>query len=424
MEKTSIKSTGKLCFGLLAFIFIAAHTYAKAPSASQLRTLTVKPDTDIFFTAQMNGFTLEIPGIEPSNVQTDLPLLPSGVKFVSSKKEEFLDENSERGTVIHLWFTFTSTGPIKLPPLTTRINNRTFSLEFEHVTVYENPSLISPVLTVKFDDETKLKKDRKTGKEYYEITAGEEIAFTVLIQYTTQILNFSWELPKNSIFHETYRWEIAKRRADKIQTQKAEFNPNAFPAASFVWKPLVEGNYNLPLISADAIAYNGSKKHIFIPVVDIRVNKASAQKTTAENSVLSNEFSKAFEKPQENIAAEPAYITTYADCKKIAELRSIERNSAIWNWKAARTERKNYETAIGILSDEDEPRFFLFKLVSPQFAIFAGGAISSVPEEKSAAHNLSGGQRVRITEKAGEWYYIECKIFSGWVKQNQIFLIN
>ncbi len=430
MEKTSIKFSRKLCLGLLTFILSNIAVFALPPSPSQIRELVVTKDTEVFFTAQMNGFTLKIPGIEPSKVQTDLPLLPSGVKFVSSKKEEFIEQDSSlanqassvRGTVVHLWFTFTDTGNIKLPPLITRINNRTYYLPFEDVTVYENPNLIEPKLSVIFADESRIVTDKKTSQRTYRAKAGEEIRFRVYIQYFVQILSFSWELPKNSIFREERRWKIATIDSRNIQTQKTEFTPESFPVAEFVWKPLIEGNYDIPRIYAEAIAYNGSKKTVFVPDFPFLIEAAPKKDAVQTSTDLQDDFSTAFSKPIEENTALPQYAPTQEDLRHLADLRTKERHS-FFNGKI-REERKNFELSIGLLPDENEKRFFLFKMVSPSYGIFAGGNVNTIPEEKSASHNLTGGQRVKITEKAGEWYYIECKIFSGWVKSEQIFRIN
>ena len=81
MAKTSVKQKRFVSRGLLVFVFflIFASLYAKTPSPAFIRTLKVKPDNSSIFTVYENGFTLKIPEVEPSNVQTDLPQLPEGV---------------------------------------------------------------------------------------------------------------------------------------------------------------------------------------------------------------------------------------------------------------------------------------------------------------------------------------------------------
>ena len=92
-----------------------------------------------------NCYVLEIPDVEPGKVQMDLPELPLGTRFISSKKEEFIAADGKRGTQISLWFTFTESAQTRLSPLMTRINGRTYFFEFVPTYVYENPNLISPV---------------------------------------------------------------------------------------------------------------------------------------------------------------------------------------------------------------------------------------------------------------------------------------
>ena len=50
--------------------------------------------------------------------------------------------------------------------------------------------------------------------------------------------------------------------------------------------------------------------------------------------------------------------------------------------------------------------------------------ISSVPEVSAEAiSEISAGNLVEITEKAGKWYYIELGQAGGWCLQDNIILI-
>ena len=56
-----------------------------------------------------------------------------------------------------------------------------------------------------------------------------------------------------------------------------------------------------------------------------------------------------------------------------------------------------------------------------QYAIFAGGTVSLVPEDGSRAVTaLPDGTRVRLVEKAGDWVYIVSDDGVGWVRAEAV----
>ncbi len=438
MEKNGISAGRKRHFGLLkifsavfTLIFLNLPIFSKTLSQQEIKNLVVKADSEIFFTAQENGYTILIPGIESSLVQNDLAILPAGVKLVSSKKEDFFDDDGDRGTRIQFWFTFTDVGIAKLPPLIAKIQNRTYYLPFEEVQIYENPNLISPLLSIEFEDKSKLSKDKKSGNLIYNSEAGEKINYRVNIQYFLQIINYSWNLPKDSIFLETKRYEIAEKNNSRASLSK-EFTPQKFPVAEFSWQPLKEGDYELPKVFIEAVSYNGSRKQLAPPSVFVRVAKRKSNEKNPENPISSlkknfdSAYKSAFAKSPQDMDSISAkrYTPTSEDCKKLAELRSKERKSLFSG--AAAEKRREFEFSIGIVSGENEAKNPFSKFFGGKFAIFKGGKISPVPEEKTAEKNgfsVPAGQRVKISEKAGGWIFIENKDFSGWAKEDSVFII-
>ncbi len=355
------------------------------PSKKVLRELKVLPRSEIFFTQMENCYSLEIPDIEPGKVQLDLPELPLGTKFISSKKEEYVSADGVKGTQISLWFTFTDSGDTRIPPLLTRINGRTYYFEFEPVYVYENPALISPVAEVIFDRPDLLKTDKKTGQKTLRVTSGEKISFTVALRYGMQVIDFRWKLPKDSIFNETQRFEFANGE-EKI----TEFTTESKKLASFEWQILKEGLYPLPEITIGTISYSGAKKQLYLPqniLVSVSESKTSVNSEAKSGWHNADIFEAAFEKPEDDEINAKNAGPNREECEKIA------RNTK---------------------------RTFFDKLFSRKFGIFAGGEITSVPEEKISGRTFTGGQKVRITERAGKWSFIECKEFSGWTKNDNI----
>ena len=265
----------------------------------------------------------------------------------------------------------------------------------------------------------------------YNSEAGEKINYRVNIQYFLQIINYSWTLPKDSIFLETKRYEIAEKNNSRASLSK-EFTPQKFPVAEFSWQPLKEGDYELPKVFIEAVSYNGSRKQLAPPLVLVRVAKGKANEKNPENPISSlkknfdSAYKSAFAKSPQDMDSISAkrYTPTSEDCKKLAELRSKERKSLFSS--AAAEKRREFEFSIGIVSGENEAKNPFSKFFGGKFAIFKGGKISPVPEEKTAEKNgftVSAGQRVKISEKAGGWIFIENKDFSGWAKEDSVFII-
>lgn len=463
MAKTSVKQKRFLCRGLLIFLLLlnGFSVNAKTPSPSAIRRLRVEPDSQVFFTAQENGFTLKIPGTDPFLVQTDLPQLPDGIQLITSKKEEYVSEKGERGTLVHLWFTFREIGPVRLPPLIVIVDERTFYLPFGDVTVFENPNLISPQLLVDFISGAKL--NRSNGEiKVYEAVAGQEIIYELKLKYFSQILSFDWKLPKDSLFKELNRSDYAHGK-----TAGRNFSDQALSIAQFSWKPLVPGEYILPQVTLSAVAYNGSSRTLNVPRIVIKVvPEEKHSEKDADTESPQKVFSSAFTQKQSSVYQETKSEFSKEDSKKLAELRTKEKNSLFF--RKARAERAEFELLHGLSVSENEINlpfvrlFFILTIVfvfltvlfaflrktaaavvflilaavfivfssvagnkiADEYAVFAGGNIMPVPEEaSSAAHKTEGGLRVKIVEKTGDWFYITANDVNGWTKKENIYEI-
>lgn len=370
---------------VILFLILCSLPLHSLPSKKVLRELKLLPRSEIFFTQMENCYALEIPDIEPGKVQLDLPELPLGTKFISSKKEEYVAEDGVRGTQISLWFSFTDSGDTRIPPLMARINGRNYYFEFEPTYVYENPALISPVVEVLFDRPDLLKTDKKTGQKTLKVTSGEKISFTVALRYGMQVIDFRWKLPKDSIFNETKRFEFANG-----EERITEFTTESKKLARFEWQILKEGIYPLPEITIGTIAYSGAKKQLYLPqniFVSVSESKSAKKSDTTIGGQKAGIFELAFEKPEEDEINDKNAGPSREECERIAQ----------------NTKRTIFD-----------------KLFARKFGIFAGGEITSVPEEKISGRTFTGGQKVRITERAGKWTFIECKEFSGWTKNDNI----
>jgi len=461
MAKTSVKQKRIFFCGLLIFIFAQICLFAKGIDRSVIRQLTVKADSSVFFTAQENGYTLKVPDAEPAMIMSDLPSLPPGVQLVSSKREEYLDGDGTRGTAVHLWFTFKDTGPVKMPPLILTVGNKTYYIPFEDIEVYENPALISPVTEIDFESSVKIIKSND-GLTTVKVNAGEEIIFTVGLKFFVQIISLDWKIPKDSIFQELERYDF-----NENMNNGREFSTSVTPLIKFKWIPLVEGTYTMPDLSIAATSYSGGRKIVKLPAYILKVAHSRTSYSLKNHSNADEVFEYAFFKIKNDEQKMKDETVLLEDCRKLAQLRSKERHSFFGG--DTEKERKTLELKLGLNQKNNETRipviilflglmfifislfiFFILKghvklslsffcctlfcaiiccwggtsLVT-DYGIFAGGNITPVPEPNtSSALKVDGGLRVKISEKTGEYYYIETDDVSGWVKKSLVFEIN
>lgn len=364
------------------FLFLAFITFSAGAFSDSAKLL---PRSEVFFTQMENCYAIELAGIEPAAIQMELPELPLGTKFISSKKEEFISQNGIRGTLITLWFSFAYSGDTRIPPLLIRINGRNRYYEFEKVTVYENPNLISPKLEITFENQANLVTDKKSGKKCLYVQNGEKINFMLKIRYCLQITDFKWVIPKDSIFRELERFEFAGGTQRNTQ-----FTNEAKDLARFEWQILKEGTYQLPQFSVGTLAFSGSKKTFSLPRdIEIIVTGEGQKSPDGASSADKAIFAAAFESPSRE------------------EVNSEKPASHIDFEKKAKSEHRS----------------FLQKFLGRRYAIFAGGQIFPIPEEKANGQNFTGGQKVRLTEQAEEWTFIECQEFSGWTQSKNLYEI-
>lgn len=471
MEKTSKWKTGNNGTGLLKktsvsfiiFFLASPLLFAKMPSAAQIRSLTVKSSSRYFFTAQENEYALEIPGIEPSQIQTDLYSLPSGVSLVSSKREEYVSSEGERGTRIKMWFTFRDTGIAELPPLIMILGRKTYYIPFQKVEIYENPLLISPQASIEINSSSKTEK-LKNGTRTVTVYAGEEIQFTLKLQFFVQLLQFDWKLPENSIFK-----EIKKYNVERGLENGSDFSAKSYPLAVFSWKPLVSGTYALPEMNIYATSYNGIRKKVILPPFVLKVLpslQSDGVSKKIETNGLSNIYSNAFAEQNLETKTNENNEISMEDAQKLSEFYSKERNSIFPSKN--RKLREEFESSLGLEIQSGTgsrplgifliiftavlflisvlffilKKFFrgfvslLFVAASlifgvkeisssvKKYGIFSGGEVLAVPEEDTSSRRFeSSGKKIEILEEAGNYYLVKSSELNGWVLKNSVFKI-
>ena len=352
----------KLFFRLI-FLFFSLFSFAEKLSLNDLK---IHPETEFFFTETENCYTLTIPNIEPNKIEMTLPELPLGVKFISSKKEVCLLPDGKRGCKISLYFSFDLSGKTQFSPLLTKINGNPHYFEFENITVLENPSKATPRLEIFFDG------IKKHQNEIF-IKEGENLNFTVSLKNAEKLLDFKWELPKDSIFLEKNRFDIT----EKTKNHSSSFTESQ-KLARFEWKILKQGVYFLPNFSAEIIDLNGEQTQISL---------------SANTKIFVSENSEIIKK----------------DSTVIEEAFAENQTERSQNQKITKKEPL-----------PEAKLSFFDRLFSRKIGIFKGGKIFNIPEEKKEAQVFENPQKVKITQSTGNWLFIECEFFSGWTQKNNV----
>lgn len=477
MEKLRISRKEQFCnrllkdltkFFLITILLFSTKAFCITPS--EISKITIRPEHSVFFTNQELKYILEIPEVQPHNVQTQLQEnMKEGVSFISSRRMEYFTADNVTGTRIEFWFTFKDAGIATIPALIVKVNGRTYYLKFDKVQLYENPKTIAPRLVVELNSDKIIYPtvDGKKSKETFKTQVTKPVEITVYAQFAVQIKQFGFEIPKESLFEEVERYDMAMGKV-----RYPDFSQERIPVAKFKWTPLKEGKKTLPNIRAVVTAYSGRNLELGLPDCTVTVEKKSAatiaeqNKKDAEASDFSV-FAYALSEPVSEENVKELKVATDDDFFQIASLRKKERNS-FGPSGSIRNERIALEQSIGIAVSRDEPSiplwqlfviifvvtlslsvlFFVFKkklfsviafclaiifgfftlllgiFVSEKHAVVRGGDISPVPEESSiSSTSVTAGTCVRIMEETPDWYYIEYNENGGWMKKINLIII-
>ena len=463
MEKSAAEyrklRTGLLILALMLFSAACLHA---APSSEYMRSLRLKPVQNYFFTSSDNTYYVEIANCRPDDVDFFVNDLPDGVSFVSSSKTSVLmkDKNGTdvRGTRLELTYRFYQNGTFLLPKMLVQVQGWTYYINFERVSVFENPRLVQPVLTIDFSNPD----FDEASRTPFEIKAGDTVRFTIYIRYAAQISHFSWNIPEDSLFKEVKRFEMAGEGY-----HITEFTPDLIPVATFDWQPLMAKKYSLPSVSVTAISYNGGETELKYPDYIFNVHEASAE-SIGEKSEDEEMFAYAFTSTAEEASGETTAEATKEILNRITELRRQERHS-FFRLHSIRKERKSLEASIGLTLTEDEESLIVFVVLlvlcvvsfvssivfyalkkgrygtllislfclltvfcvihgvklNKTYSVYQGGSIYPIPEDTVPSSGLiiPNGGRVLVVYSVGNWAYIQYNDISGWMKTDGIYLI-
>ena len=467
MEEQRITFRRESCRRLLVSLFIlliSIPLFSQTLSLEKVRQLRIVPEENQnLYTKTDIKFVVTIPIIRPSQVQVISADQKGDVSFRTMRKRELYDD-VDSGTVLEIWYSFDKKGDYKLEPLSVMIQNRRRSITFEKISVTDDPAKMLPRIVLVFENGPTVYSDGNDEEALpnplMNIPVGKKISFTVNLQYATQLVKFSWDIPQNSIFTQTNEYEFTE-----VKYRERVYSHDLIPVAAFEWTGLKEGLVSLPKFHVGATGYNGYRSELIMP--DLELNFTAVSDTCSNNSEA-DIFSDAFFSEEESAAAYDESEFTIEDCERLAELYSKERNS-FFTYFAAKRHRISFEESCGFIPEDSKiptsfPLYASFLVIilcilgiifskikkhkirllvfitvlvfavatfaythikrCEKFGICKGCTIYSIPENTAAASSEIGrGNTVRILETTGSWLYIELGETGGWCKAENILII-
>lgn len=463
MEKQRIYTIAKPCRRLLIsgiFVFIYINNlFSQTLTASEIKKLRITPEENqSFFTKTDIKFVLTIPNLDPSKIQVLPNTTKTDVYFKTIKKSSDYENN---GTLIEIWYNFDKAGTYQLENLPVIIQNRQRSIQFQPVKILDDPSKQNPRIVIQFSNGTKIYSDHGLyEKPIFSAKAGQKLSFTINLQYATQLVNFKWDIPQDSIFTQTKTYEFTE-----VKYREKKPSTELIPVATFEWTVLSPGIHSMPKIKLTATGYSGYKNELLMPNVDISFEKtSSSSNSTSETHIFDSAFSNL---QQENQLSSQIQITN-ENCEQLAALYSKERNSVFTHY-INKKNRQKYEEELKLPVNLN--RFFSIGQLLGSILFFTGAliillisihekkhlrilissallmlsmvpliytlikrteingickgcTIYSIPEENAEAFSEIGkGNNVTITESTDNWLYVQLGESGGWCKKDNIIII-
>ena len=470
MEKQRIKrliKSGRRFLVILFALFCTAFWTAPAALSAQSQILTLEQIKKLRFVPEEGQnlytktdlkFTVTIPDVRASQVQVLAATQENDITFRTIRKTEDYTQN---GTTIEVWYNFAKEGNYTPSPLPMMIQNRRRTIAFQPVTVTVDPSTMNPRIVLAFENGSKIySDDLYSTAPVFKIPVGKKIHLTVNLQYATQMTQFSWSLPKDSIFTCTKEYEFTEARY-----RERVYSHTLIPVAAFEWTGLSTGPQQIPSFRLNAIGYNGSRIELIMPGFFIEFTENhQAEKSENDGDI----FSAAFFQEVEDDDGPGVTLLTKEECQTLADYYTKEHNEFLLYPKARRN-RINYEESCGLLVSPNPifPSVLLYIAIilmiasivcmiiaiyrkhrirtllfivllligiaimiycavrkNERYGICTGCKIYSIPQENAeSVSEISNATRVRILEKTGKWYYIEAGESGGWCKTDEICII-
>lgn len=461
MEKQRCKSISifsrRLLILPIVFTGLLSLLFPQNLSIDDFNSLIITPtENQQFFSKSDIKYEVSIPKISPSQIQILSFSLPNDIELQTMRK---IDDFDNGGTKIELWYHFENKGTYQLPPLPVLIQNKRRTLKHSPITIIDDPSKQSPQLIVIFSNGIQLSsKNELSAEPVFKAKVGQKQTFTVYVQYVSQVVQFAWDLPKDSIFTQTKSYDITE-----VRYREKEYTHALIPVASFEWTGLKTGLLQLAKLKTVVTDYNGYRSELFLPECFIEFTENRISVTEASEKIFDDAFTQ-----NKSTETEAMHGISTENCEKLAQLYSIERN-ALSHFSQKHKNRVDYEADLGLPQTSVADftlgllhifialtiiililllifirkkkfitililsAFLIISLVplvnltikrNDKYAISKGCFIRSIPEENSdAVLEIGPGNRVHIVEEAGRWIYIEFGETGGWgLKDNVIFI--
>ena len=462
MEKQRIAVGRKYCRRFLVLFFLlfaSTNLFSQTLTLAQARLLRIEaePNQNLYTKTDIK-FSVLIPGIRPQQIQVVSADQKSDIFFRSLRKTESYDDD---GTILEIWYSFDKKGKYNLSPLSITVQGRTRSIAFNPIEITEDPSKMKARIVFVFEDGTTVYTDEDNyTPPPLVFPAGKKIKFTVNLQYATQLVKFSWDIPKDSIFTQIKEYDFVE-----VKYRERNYTHDLIPVADFEWTKLKESEDYIPKFHIEAASFNGVRGTIYMPQIPINFTAAKVSNATTSDADI---FEDAFYKEENSAADDSVSYFTEEDCSRLAELYRKERNS-FFTYIKAKKNRINFEESCGIPTGTANifPSILLYLSVifilasfvlliimkikkfnilsiiatilviaggvsliyssikrAEQYGISKGGQIYSVPEENAASlSDIASGSKLRILEKSGDWVYIEFGETAGWSLADTIYEI-
>ena len=462
MEKQRIKrqlKSGRRFLIILLAAFFSLSLTAQSLSLEQINALRIIPEEgQKLYTKTDIKFIVTIPNVHSSQVQILSTDQQQEVTFRTIRKSESYEEN---GTSIEIWYNFNKKGNYTLKPLSVMIQNRRRSIAFENITLTDDPAKMLPRIVLVFEDGTTVYSDEPVqASPLLKITTGKKLNFTVNLQYANQLMQFNWEIPKDSIFTCVKEFEFTEARP-----RERVYSHDLIPVAAFEWTGLIPGKQKVPAFRLNATGYNGYRSELYLPEIQIEFTQSDTTDTVITEDDI---FSSAFYQEAQISDTETNIILTKQDCQTLADLYTREHNEFLM-YNKARQARIAFEAEYGIVSSvnpifptvllyisliviaasivciiiaarkKHKIRALFFTTIlligtalfiyctvrrNEHYGICSGCKIYSIPQENAeAVSEVSNGMRVRILERTGKWYYIQVGESGGWCNIDEICII-
>ena len=457
-NKRLIKS-GRRFLIILFALFYPILVNAQSLGLDQIKALRISAEEgQNLYTKTDLKFTVTIPNVHSAQVQILSTEQQPDITFRTIRKSENYDEN---GTTIEIWYNFDKKGTYKLTPLSVLIQNRKRSISFDPITVTDDPATMLPRIVIVFEDGTTAYSDEAvTASPLLKIKTGKKLNFTINLQYANQLMQFSWDIPKDSIFSCTKEFDFTE-----IRQHERVYSHNLIPVAEFEWTGLIPGIQKLPVFRLNATGYNGYRSELYLPEILIEFTPDNGDEQTAAESDI---FLAAFSQDESDAEFQNNIILTKQDCQTLADLYTREHNEFLM-YRTARKARSEFEAEHGIVSSVNpifptvllyvsliiiavsiiciiiaarkkhkiRMLFFTTTLLigtalliyctvrrNERYGISCGCKIYSIPQENAeAVSEISGGILVRILESTEKWLYVEVGESGGWCNVDEICII-